>query len=192
MGYKLSPKEVAIKSEEGFQFSICHNCNGVEVVGDMKLSEFNHAKEGDLSCTECEKRRLSNKKRKASKAERREIKRKAVEEVMGRILAMESEYGIIYTGFFDWKDTNEERMESCERNLVKVGLNVLGYGDGAYEIIVSKNPLPKGFEKTYRNILHEYEDVINNGRDLKTNVLRFGEFDEFLDKVMNLITEPVV
>jgi hypothetical protein len=190
MGYKLSAKEVAIKSEEGFQFSICHNCNGVEVVGDMKLSEFNHAKGEDLSCTECEKRRLSNKKRKASKAERREIKRKAVDEVMGRILAMESEYGIIYTGCFDWKEVIGKIFDTQVKHLRKIGYQVLVYGDGAAEVIVSKKPLPKEFEKTYHEIFNEFEAMSLN--EPSTTADRFNEFNEFVTTVMNLITEPVV
>jgi len=190
MGRKLSAREVALESSNGVKFQICHNCNGVEVAGDMEISNFEHMKDGDLSCVECEKKRLFNMKRRAQKNERKEIKRAKVQQIKTRIINMELEYGILCTGFFGWKGAITEIFDVQVEHLRKVGYQVLVYGDGATQIIVSEKFLPHKFEKTYREIFHEYEDICND--EIVTLVDRFNDFTEFSNKVIELITEAVV
>ena len=135
-----------------------------------------------LFCYEQKPKPLSANQEKANadKKAHSQERNKMFDSINNRMKTLLEEYGVVCIGFFDWKQFTKKAYEHLEKTVALRGYNICDYGDGAYELIVSKKPIDENFKVIVNEIKNELEDFS------KKSVLdsyTFYEVDDFNDKL---------
>ena len=197
MGNKLNINQVIEISNSADLFETCHNCNGIEVKGSMSKSNFNGAREHDMSCTECEKRRLHTKMKKSQKNDRKKLKLQKVQEATNKLFQFEKLFGIKITCFLDYRDIDNDLYLSIVSSVKEKGYNFYDYSDvsinwGAHDIVISEVKIPKNQMDFYREIINECLDIDIDTLSLDNEVTRIhgtaGKLNRSVNSLLSLVS----
>lgn len=127
----------------------------------------------------------NEKKKQLEKAARKIDKFNKLGKLNAKIKMLFNEYGILFIGFFDWKELSESEYNLLMKVVTDNGLYFDDCGDGAFNPFVSKKKLDSSFKKTYNDINDEISDMSVN----KTVIDDYIIFDlsKFRDKISKII-----
>lgn len=123
------------------------------------------------------------KQKKEDKKKRKEEKINLFNYINNKISTLFNEYGIIKIGFFDWRSVSDSDFILIEHLVKSKGYILTSFGDGAVEVIISKNKLDKTFFSSLQELYHETNSFLQKSKIDEITEFDFDTFKEYVTQI---------